>query len=74
MGMTPLEGVGHVERGQGMLTRACCYSCVAKVISMPTSWMTLLNKNSGLKGLAGTNDMREIERRANIRGNHSLYA
>ncbi len=64
MGMTPLEGLGHEDRGPGMSILACCYSCVAKVISMRMSWMTLLNKRSGLKGLTGTNDMREIERRA----------
>lgn len=63
MGMTPLEGLvmgtraGDVDPGVVLqLNRAADLDADALD--------DLLNKRSGLKGLAGTNDMREIARRA----------
>jgi acetate kinase len=63
MGMTPLEGLvmgtrsGDVDPGAVLhLLRSGAYD-VERLDS-------LLNHESGLKGLAGTNDLREIERRA----------
>lgn len=63
MGMTPLEGLvmgtraGDVD--PGVLLQ------LSRSGEIDADQMDdLLNKRSGLKGLAGTNDMREIERRA----------
>ena len=63
MGMTPLEGLvmgtrsGDVDPGVLLhLLRAGGYDAAGLD--------ALLNRDSGLKGLAGTNDLREIERRA----------
>src|SRR5262249_39002503 len=63
MGMTPLEGLimgtraGDVDPGV-LLQLGRDGGFDANQLD------DLLNKRSGLKGLAGTNDMREIERRA----------
>ncbi|WP_129641155.1 acetate/propionate family kinase [Peristeroidobacter agariperforans] len=64
MGMTPLEGLvmgtraGDVDPGVLLQLRREGHLDADQLDD-------LLNKRSGLKGLAGTNDMREIERRAN---------
>lgn len=64
MGMTPLEGLvmgtraGDVDPGV-LLQLQRADDLDADELD------DLLNKRSGLKGLTGTNDMREIERRAN---------
>lgn len=64
MGMTPLEGLvmgtraGDVDPGVLLQLRREGHLDADELDD-------LLNKRSGLKGLAGTNDMREIERRAN---------
>jgi acetate kinase len=63
MGMTPLEGLimgtraGDVDPGVLLQLRREGHLDADELDD-------LLNKRSGLKGLAGTNDMREIERRA----------
>jgi acetate kinase len=63
MGMTPLEGLV-------MGTRAGDIDPGVLLHLLQTGGMSaaeldaLLNRDSGLKGLTGTNDMREIERRA----------
>lgn len=63
MGMTPLEGLvmgtraGDVDPGVLLQLRREGHFDADELDD-------LLNKRSGLKGLAGTNDMREIERRA----------
>lgn len=63
MGMTPLEGLimgtraGDVDPGV-LLQLSRCGDIDADQMD------ALFNKRSGLKGLTGTNDMREIERRA----------
>lgn len=64
MGMTPLEGLimgtraGDVDPGVLLQLRRSGALDADQLDD-------LLNKRSGLKGLTGTNDMREIERRAN---------
>jgi acetate kinase len=63
MGMTPLEGLVMGTRAgdldPGLLLHLLHSGAVdAKQLD------TLLNKNSGMQGLTGTHDMREIERRA----------
>lgn len=64
MGMTPLEGLvmgtraGDVDPGVLLQLRREGHLDADELDD-------LLNKRSGLKGLAGTNDMREIARRAN---------
>jgi len=64
MGMTPLEGLvmgtraGDVDPGVLLQLRREGHLDADELDD-------LLNKRSGLKGLAGTNDMREIDRRAN---------
>lgn len=63
MGMTPLEGLvmgtraGDVDPGVLLQLRREGHLDADELDD-------LLNKRSGLKGLAGTNDMRDIERRA----------
>ena len=63
MGMTPLEGLvmgtrpGDIDPG-ALLQLQRCGEFDADQLD------ELLNKRSGLKGLTGVNDMREIERRA----------
>jgi acetate kinase len=63
MGMTPLEGLvmgtrpGDIDPG-ALLQLQRCGEFDADQLD------ELLNKRSGLKGLTGINDMREIERRA----------
>jgi acetate kinase len=68
MGMTPLEGLvmgtraGDIDPGVLLQLRREGHLDADALDE-------LLNKRSGLKGLTGTNDMREIERRANA-GDH----
>jgi acetate kinase len=63
MGMTPLEGLimgtraGDVDPGVLLQLNRCGDFDADRLDD-------LLNKRSGLKGLAGTNDMRELEKRA----------
>ena len=59
MGLTPLQGLvmgtrsGDVDPGLHTFSRA----------RRPSATSTLLNKQSGLKGMAGVNDFRELEER-----------
>lgn len=63
MGMTPLEGLvmgtrpGDIDPGALLLLQRCGEFDADQLDE-------LLNKRSGLKGLTGVNDMREIEQRA----------
>ncbi|MFG2302308.1 acetate kinase [Actinacidiphila glaucinigra] len=62
MGLTPLEGLVMGTRS-GDLDPAVVFH-LARVGGMPVAEIdTLLNKRSGLLGLCGDNDMREIARR-----------
>jgi acetate kinase len=63
MGMTPLEGLVMGTRS-GDIDPALPFF-LAKNLHMTLPEIdTLLNKKSGLKGLCGTNDMREVEDKA----------
>lgn len=63
MGLTPLEGLVMGTRS-GDVDPAIPFF-LAKNLKMPFDEIDrLLNKESGLKGLCGTNDMREVEDRA----------
>ncbi|MFE2444299.1 acetate kinase [Stenotrophomonas sp. NPDC087984] len=62
MGLTPLEGLVMGTRS-GDIDPAAIFH-LSRVGGMPTDEIdTLLNKRSGLAGLCGDNDMREIGRR-----------
>lgn len=61
MGMTPLEGLVMATRA-GDLDPGVVLALVRA--SGPDAIDTMLAKNAGLRGLAGTNDMRTIEQRA----------
>lgn len=63
MGLTPLEGLVMGTRS-GDVDPALHYF-LAKNLNLSLEEIdTLLNKESGLKGLCGINDMREVEERA----------
>ncbi|TDC26964.1 acetate kinase [Streptomyces sp. 8K308] len=62
MGLTPLEGLVMGTRS-GDVDPAVVFH-LARVAGMPVAEIdVLLNKRSGLQGLCGDNDMREISRR-----------
>jgi acetate kinase len=62
MGLTPLEGLVMGTRS-GDIDPAL-FGHLARVAGMTIDEVeSLLNRRSGLKGLAGTNDMREVHRR-----------
>lgn len=63
MGMTPLEGLVMGTRA-GDVDPGVLLQLLRSTDIDVDQLDDLLNKRSGLKGLAGTNDMREIERRA----------
>jgi len=63
MGLTPLEGLVMGTRSGDIDPAIFAY--LARVAGKsPADVETLLVRESGLRGLAGTNDLREIERRA----------
>jgi len=63
MGMTPLEGLVMGTRSGDVDPGALLH--LARAESLDVDGLdALLNRESGLKGLAGTNDMRDIEERA----------
>jgi acetate kinase len=63
MGMTPLEGLVMGTRS-GDLDPAIPFYLIRQLAMAPEDVENLLNKNSGLKGICGLNDMREIQQRA----------
>jgi acetate kinase len=63
MGMTPLEGLVMGTRA-GDLDPGILFELLRSEAFTVEKLEELLNKGAGLKGLTGTNDMREIERRA----------
>jgi acetate kinase len=63
MGMTPLEGLIMGTRS-GDLDPAIPFFLIRELKMAPEEVENLLNKNSGLKGICGLNDMREIQQRA----------
>ncbi len=63
MGLTPLEGLVMGTRCGDIDPAIIFY--IAKNLHLNIDEIdTVLNKKSGLKGICGTNDMREIEKRA----------
>jgi acetate kinase len=63
MGMTPLEGLVMGTRSGDMDPAISFY--LARSLNKPFDEIeNILNKQSGLKGICGVNDMREIERLA----------
>jgi len=63
MGMTPLEGLVMGTRS-GDLDPAIPFYLIRQLALAPEKVENLLNKESGLKGVCGFSDMREIEERA----------
>ncbi len=63
MGMTPLEGLVMGTRA-GDLDPGALIAILRETRMSVGELDELLNKDAGLKGLAGTNDVREIEKRA----------
>jgi acetate kinase len=63
MGMTPLEGLVMGTRS-GDLDPAIPFYLIRELALPPEKVENLLNKESGLKGICGLNDMREIQQRA----------
>lgn len=63
MGLSPLEGLVMGTRS-GDIDPAVVFHLVREAGMDLDAVDTLLNRRSGLKGLAGANDLREIERRA----------
>ena len=59
MGMTPLEGLAMSTRS-GDLDPGLFYYLLKKGNLTPEELNTLLNKDSGLKGLSGYSDMRDV--------------
>jgi acetate kinase len=74
MGLTPLEGLVMGTRC-GDLDPAIPFFLAGKTGRPVEEMETVLNRESGLKGLCGVNDMREIQRRAgegNVRARLAL--
>jgi acetate kinase len=63
MGMTPLEGLIMGTRS-GDLDPAIPFYLIRELSRSPGDVENLLNKESGLKGICGFGDMREIQQRA----------
>jgi acetate kinase len=63
MGMTPLEGLIMGTRC-GDIDPAVIFYLKRKTGLTRDEVETILNKDSGLKGICGVNDMREVEKRA----------
>jgi acetate kinase len=63
MGMTPLEGLVMGTRS-GDLDPAIPFYLIRQLALPPEKVESLLNKESGLKGVCGFSDMREIQQRA----------
>lgn len=63
MGMTPLEGLVMGTRS-GDLDPAIAFYLIRQLAMAPEEVENLLNKSSGLKGICGFSDMREVQQRA----------
>lgn len=63
MGMTPLEGLIMGTRS-GDIDPAIIFYLKRKTGMIREEMEVLLNKSSGLKGICGVNDMRDVEKRA----------
>jgi acetate kinase len=63
MGMTPLEGLVMGTRGGDLDPVVLLHLLHSKALDAK-ALDTVLNNKSGMQGLAGTHDLREIERRA----------
>ena len=63
MGLTPLEGLVMGTRC-GDIDPAIPFYIAAETGAAPAELEAQLNQNSGLKGVCGANDMREVQRRA----------
>ena len=63
MGMTPLEGLVMGSRCGDLDPSVCFYLSRSRAMNMDEI-EAMLNHDSGLKGLCGSNDMREIHRLA----------
>jgi acetate kinase len=63
MGMTPLEGLVMGTRGGDLDPGVLLHLLHSKAVDAK-ALDDVLNKKSGMQGLTGTHDMREIERRA----------
>jgi acetate kinase len=64
LGMTPLEGLIMGTRS-GDIDPAIIFYLLRETGQSPADIENLLNKQSGLKGITGVNDMREVFKRAN---------
>jgi acetate kinase len=78
MGMTPLEGLVMGTRGGDLDPGILLYLLHSGAVDA-NGLDAVLNKKSGMAGLTGTNDVREIERRAaagdeECRGALAIYA
>lgn len=73
MGMTPLEGLIMGTRS-GDIDPAILFYLARHNGTSIDELDTLLNKQSGLKGICGTNDMREISARADDGDERSVLA
>jgi acetate kinase len=73
MGMTPLEGLIMGTRS-GDLDPAIIFYLARKTGRSNEALETLLNTHSGLKGICGVNDMREIKKLADRRNSAARLA
>ena len=64
MGLTPLGGPGHGHAQRRPGPGRSWPTCTARAACDLDAIDTLLNKQSGMKGLAGSNDLREVHARA----------
>jgi len=73
MGFTPLEGLVMGTRSGDIDAGVIFYLAQQQNMSVEEI-NTLLNRQSGLKGLCGTNDMRDIIKRMNIGDTQAKFA
>jgi acetate kinase len=73
MGMTPLEGLIMGTRS-GDIDPAIIFYLKRKTGLAGDDVETILNKRSGLKGICGVNDMREVEEQAGQGDSHAQLA
>jgi acetate kinase len=73
MGLTPLEGVAMGTRSGDIDAGAVLY-LANKLGKTPSQMSDLLNKQSGLKGLAGISDVQDLTRKANAGDEAAILA